>query len=171
MPRTRSGRWRAVNMMSTAPTKGAHAMIERTGQPLISLGGGLRPPSEPPPRTGLGRQSRRSNSVHHIPRGLLLGGGLRPPSEPPPRTDLRRQSRRSNSVHHIPRGLLLGGGLRPPSEPPPRTGLRRQSRRSNSVHHIPRGLAQMAFFSRLRGFAHRGHWLQTTRRSTPSATA
>src|SRR5215469_9493627 len=67
MPRTRSGRWRAVNMMSTAPTKGAHVTIDSTGQPLIELGGGLRPPSEPPPETRLRRPSRRSNSV----RGTL----------------------------------------------------------------------------------------------------
>src|SRR5215471_4926581 len=78
MPRTRSGRWRAVNMMSTAPTKGAHVTIDSTGQPFIGLGGGLRPPSEPP--------------------AFALAGGLRPPSEPPPTAGLRRRSRRSNGV-------------------------------------------------------------------------
>src|SRR5437867_7630369 len=40
---------------------------------LISmLGGGLRPPSETSPRDSLRRQSRCSNSVHHVPRGSLL---------------------------------------------------------------------------------------------------
>src|SRR5262249_9052898 len=38
--------------MSTAPAKGAHVMIQRKGQLLIRLGGGLRPPSEPPPGIG-----------------------------------------------------------------------------------------------------------------------
>src|SRR6266542_4400636 len=95
---------------------------------LSILGGGLRPPSEASPRESLRRQSRRSNSVHHVPRGSLLlvsvpgllgherrfptvrpysEGGLRPPSEASPRESLRRQSRRSNSVHHVPRGSLL----------------------------------------------------------------
>src|SRR6267142_5073021 len=31
MRRTHSGWWRATNMMSTAPTNGAHVMIDRTG--------------------------------------------------------------------------------------------------------------------------------------------
>src|SRR6266508_365983 len=39
---------------------------------LSILGGGLRPPSEASPRESLRRQSRRSNSVHHVPRGSLL---------------------------------------------------------------------------------------------------
>src|SRR5881296_1714639 len=36
-----------------------------------TLGGGLRPSSEPPPRTGLRRRSRRSNSVHHVAGAFL----------------------------------------------------------------------------------------------------
>src|SRR4029077_3699447 len=51
-------------MMSTAPTKGAHVMMERIGHPFMTFGGGLRPPSEPPPKAGLRRQSRRSNAEH-----------------------------------------------------------------------------------------------------------
>ena len=31
MSRTASGRWRATNMMSTAPTNGAHVMMDSTG--------------------------------------------------------------------------------------------------------------------------------------------
>src|SRR6266536_6234546 len=80
------------------------------------LGGGLRPPSEPPPKDSLRRRSRRSERNK-------LGGGLRPPSEPPPKDSLRRRSRRSERNK-------LGGGLRPPSEPPPKDSLRRRSRRS-----------------------------------------
>src|SRR5262245_64695931 len=34
--RTRSGRWRAQNMMSRAPTNGAQVIAERTGSALIA---------------------------------------------------------------------------------------------------------------------------------------
>src|SRR5215475_5766843 len=33
--RTSSGRWRAVNMMSTAAANGAHVITDSTGQPVI----------------------------------------------------------------------------------------------------------------------------------------
>jgi hypothetical protein len=36
--------------MSSAPTKGAHVMIERMGQPFISLGGGYAPLPNLPPK-------------------------------------------------------------------------------------------------------------------------
>src|SRR5205814_1848736 len=60
MSRTASGRWRAVNMMRSAPTKGAHVISESTGSLVIVTGsarpvltvGGLRKArmaSSPPP--------------------------------------------------------------------------------------------------------------------------
>src|SRR6266852_6113319 len=44
---------------------------------VMILGGGLRPPSEPP----------------------ILGGGLRPPSEPPPKPDCAGEARARNGTH------------------------------------------------------------------------
>src|SRR5256885_16436621 len=42
MSRTASGRWRAVNMMRSAPTKGAHVISESTGS-LVIVTGSARP--------------------------------------------------------------------------------------------------------------------------------
>src|SRR5437867_8693015 len=58
---------------------------------IISLGGGLRPPSEPPPRTQCEPQD---------------GRGLGPARPRRASRSLRRQSRRSNSVHHVARRVL-----------------------------------------------------------------
>src|SRR5207249_9775455 len=46
MSRTARGRWRAVNMMRSAPTKGAHVISESTGSPVIVTGSAR---SSPPP--------------------------------------------------------------------------------------------------------------------------
>src|SRR5947208_13290793 len=42
MSRTARGRWRAVNMMRSAPTKGAHVISESTGS-LVIVTGSARP--------------------------------------------------------------------------------------------------------------------------------
>src|SRR5215475_5996719 len=66
--------------MSTAETSSGAGLVtkdrsmERPTRTVI-LGGGLRPPSEPPPRTGLGRLGRRSNGGRSSDGALALHEG------------------------------------------------------------------------------------------------
>src|SRR6185436_10499346 len=49
MKRTASGRWRARNMISTAPTNGDHVMIDRTGNGIMPGRAAGSPRSPEPP--------------------------------------------------------------------------------------------------------------------------
>ena len=75
MSRTASGRWRATNMMSTAPTNGAHVMIDSTGNGIT------RSPQAP-----LGQHEEQQDAERHPVDVVLRQPGLQPASRSPARS-------------------------------------------------------------------------------------
>src|SRR4030095_8202408 len=67
MSRKGSGRWRATNMMSTAPTNGAHVMMDSTGNGIT------RSPQAP-----LSQHEEQQHAERHAVDVILRQPGLQP---------------------------------------------------------------------------------------------
>src|SRR5919109_2482903 len=96
--RTASGRWRARNMMSTAPTKGYHVMIDSAGNGILmaARGDGPRCSSQPP----LG-QHEQHEDAHGDAVDIVLGQPALQPPQPIARAQRPRAQQIEDAVHDI----------------------------------------------------------------------
>src|ERR671918_933625 len=100
--RTASGRWRAVNMISTAPTNGAHVMTDRTGNGIMAVRAAARPAravaisSQPP----LGEHEEQQRAQGHAVEIVLRHPALQA-AQPVTRPQRPRAQRVEHAVHEI----------------------------------------------------------------------
>src|SRR4030095_4774591 len=87
MSRTASGRWGAQNMMSTAPTNGAHVMMDSTGNGIT------RSPQAP-----LRQHEEQQHAERHTVDVVLRKPGLQP-ANPVARPQRPRAQHVEHAVH------------------------------------------------------------------------
>src|SRR6185436_6270750 len=106
MSRTASGRWRAQNMISSAPTNGDHVMTERTGNGIMTARPGPRraakrpagsgPSPEPPLREHEQQEGPERDAVD-----VVLGQPRLQTAHPLPRPQGPRTQHVQHAVHQV----------------------------------------------------------------------